>query len=100
MPIELIPGGAAGAIAKVGRVAAAGAAPGAGAFADSLQKMLGQVEKTAGDANVAVGNMLDKTGDVHDAMIALHHAETSLQLTVQIRNKLVSAYHDIMRMPI
>ncbi len=100
MPIELIPGGAAGAIAKVGRVATAGAAPGAGAFAESLQKMLGQVEKTAGDANVAVGNMLDKTGDVHDAMIALQRAEMSLQLTVQVRNKLVQAYQDIMRMPI
>jgi flagellar hook-basal body complex protein FliE len=37
---------------------------------------------------------------VHDAMIALQRAEMSLQLTVQIRNKLVSAYQDIMRMPI
>jgi flagellar hook-basal body complex protein FliE len=100
MPIELIPGGAAGAIAKVGGVATAGAAPGAGAFAESLQKMLGQVEKTAGDANAAVGNMLDKTGDVHDAMIALQRAEMSLQLTVQVRNKLVQAYQDIMRMPV
>ena len=44
--------------------------------------------------------MLNKTGEVHDAMIALHHAETSLQFTVQIRNKLVQAYQDIMRMPV
>jgi flagellar hook-basal body complex protein FliE len=44
--------------------------------------------------------MLNKTGDVHDAMIALHEAETTLQLTVQIRNKLVQAYQDVMRMPI
>ena len=44
--------------------------------------------------------MVDKTGDVHDAMIALQRAEMALQLTVQIRNKLVQAYQDIMRMPI
>ena len=44
--------------------------------------------------------MLNKTGEVHDAIIALHQAEVSLQLTVQIRNKLVQAYQDIMRMPI
>jgi flagellar hook-basal body complex protein FliE len=44
--------------------------------------------------------MLNKTGEVHDAMIALHHAETALQLTVQIRNKLVQAYQEVMRMPI
>ncbi len=44
--------------------------------------------------------MVDKTGDVHDAMIALQRAEMSLELTVQIRNKFVQAYQDIMRMPI
>jgi flagellar hook-basal body complex protein FliE len=69
-------------------------------FADALGKLIDGVEETTGGANTAVSNMLNKTGDVHDAMIALHEAETSLELTVQIRNKLVSAYQDIMRMPI
>ena len=58
------------------------------------------VEKTGADANDAVSNMLDKSGDVHDAMIALQRAEMTLQLTVQIRNKLVQAYQDVMRMPV
>jgi flagellar hook-basal body complex protein FliE len=71
-----------------------------GTFADSLGKLIDSVEGTAGDANEAIGNMLDKSGEVHDAMIALQRAEMSLQLTVQIRNKLVQAYQDIMRMPI
>ena len=44
--------------------------------------------------------MVENNGEVHDAMIALQRAEMSLQLTVQIRNKLVQAYQDIMRMPI
>ena len=44
--------------------------------------------------------MVDKTGDVHDAMIALQRSEMALQFTVQIRNKFVQAYQDIMRMPI
>ena len=47
-----------------------------------------------------MSGMLDKSGDVHDAMIALQRAEMTLQLTVQIRNKLVQAYQDIMRMPV
>ena len=38
--------------------------------------------------------------DVHEAMIALQQAETTLQLTVQMRNKFVQAYQDIMRMPV
>jgi flagellar hook-basal body complex protein FliE len=40
------------------------------------------------------------TGDVHDAMIAIQRAEMSLELTVQVRNKLAQAYQDVMRMPI
>ena len=58
------------------------------------------VEHSGADANQAVSNMLDKSGDVHDAMIALQRAEMTLQLTVQIRNKLVQAYQDVMRMPV
>jgi flagellar hook-basal body complex protein FliE len=69
-------------------------------FADALGKLIDGVEETTAGANTAVSNMLNKTGDVHDAMIALHEAETSLELTVQIRNKLVQAYQDVMRMPI
>ena len=48
----------------------------------------------------AIINMTDGTGDVHDAMIAMQRADLTLQLTVAIRNKLVSAYQEIMRMPV
>jgi flagellar hook-basal body complex protein FliE len=72
----------------------------AGGFGASLNKLLGAVDASAGAANTAVGNMLDGTGDVHEAMIALQQAETNLELTVQMRNKIVQAYQDIMRMPV
>jgi flagellar hook-basal body complex protein FliE len=35
-----------------------------------------------------------------DAMIALQKASISFQYSVQVRNKLVSAYQDIMNMPV
>jgi flagellar hook-basal body complex protein FliE len=69
-------------------------------FGDTLKQLLNSVEDKAGDANVAIGHMLDGTGDVHEAMIAMQQADTMLQLTVQIRNKLVQAYQDVMRMPV
>lgn len=69
-------------------------------FATSLSDLLGNVDSTAGAANEAVAKMLDGTGDVHEAMIAMQRADLTLQLTVQIRNKLVQAYQDVMRMPI
>jgi flagellar hook-basal body complex protein FliE len=69
-------------------------------FGESLMNLVENVEKSGGEANLAVSNMLDKSGDVHDAMIALQRAEMTLQLTVQIRNKLVQAYQEVMRMPV
>jgi flagellar hook-basal body complex protein FliE len=71
-----------------------------GSFADALKGLVENTDKSSEQANAAIGGMLDKSVDVHDAMIALQRAEMSLQLTVQIRNKLVQAYQDIMRMPV
>lgn len=71
-----------------------------GGFADSLSGLLAAVDESAGAANTAIGDMVQGKGDVHEAMLALQRAETTLQLTVQIRNKLVQAYQDVMRMPI
>ena len=78
----------------------AGANVASGSFGDSLAGLLASVDESTGAANTAVSNMVQGTGDVHDAMIALQRAETTLQLTVQVRNKLVQAYQDVMRMPI
>jgi len=81
------------------RAASQSTTEGAG-FGDALGQLLASVDAATGEANSAVANMMAGTGDVHEAMIALHRAETTLQLTVQIRNKLVAAYQDVMRMPI
>jgi flagellar hook-basal body complex protein FliE len=80
-----------------GSAAVAGGAPGIGT---KFSELLEGVENSAAEANQAVSAMVDKTGDVHDAMIALQRAEMSLELTIQIRNKFVQAYQDIIKMPI
>ncbi|MCL4811299.1 MAG: flagellar hook-basal body complex protein FliE [Vicinamibacteraceae bacterium] len=69
-------------------------------FAQSLSKLVESVEESNSRANTAVADMLAGRGDVHDAMIALQKADLSLQFTVQVRNKLVQAYQEIMRMPV
>jgi flagellar hook-basal body complex protein FliE len=101
MPFELaqLTGVGGTGLQRAAKKAVAGAT-GAGGFAGQLESLVEGVEEASTEANAAVTNMLDKSGDVHDAMIALQRAEMTLQLTVQIRNKLVTAYNDIMRMPI
>ncbi len=88
--IQALPTAAAGTLSGE-------AAPG---FGSSLAQLVDSTESTNAEANRKVSSMLDGSGDVHDAMIALQRAELTLQLTVQVRNKLVQAYQEIMRMPV
>ena len=76
------------------------AASGGAGFADALGKVVAAVESTEHQADGAVRGMLAGKTDVHDAMIALQRADLTLQFSVQIRNKLVQAYNEIMRMPV
>jgi flagellar hook-basal body complex protein FliE len=80
--------GAGGALASGVKTAVSG-----GADATSFAE-------TSAEANTKLTGMMDKTVDVHEAMLALTKAEQTFQLTVQIRNKLVNAYQEIMRMPV
>lgn len=79
---------------------AAGSKPAPLSFVDSLGRLVASAEAAGSQANAAVAGMLDGTADVHEAMIGLQRAEMALQLTVQVRNKLVQAYQEIMRMPV
>jgi flagellar hook-basal body complex protein FliE len=79
-----------------GTAAASGTQP----FGDTLSRMMTQVQDTHAAANDAVGRMLDGTGDVHEAMIALQRSDVQFQFAVQVKNKLVQAYQDIMRMSV
>lgn len=71
-------------------------------FADALKASLNQVNQTQIQAeklgkNFAMG---DDSVSLSDVMIAGQKANISFQATVQVRNKLVSAYQDIMNMQV
>ena len=105
MPIEALVAGVTAGPAALTRTAdsVSAAAPEGGSastFSDSLGRLVDATSSADGAANTAVGRMLDGSGDVHEAMIALQQADMMLQFTVQVRNKMVQAYQDIMRMPV
>jgi flagellar hook-basal body complex protein FliE len=99
MIIDALKGRIPSGLPKVGGGDAATMPAGPG-FSDALGRVVDAVESTESQANTAVTGMLSGTTDVHDAMIALQRADLTLQFSVQIRNKLVQAYNEIMRMPI
>ena len=96
MPIDPL----AGATLSLPQTPAGAGAQSGSRFTQALNRLLESTEQSSADANQKVGAMLDGSGDVHEAMIALQRAELALQLTVQVRNKLMQAYQDVMRMPI
>jgi flagellar hook-basal body complex protein FliE len=70
-------------------------------FAETLRGILGQVNRDQLEADEAVNQML--AGDlqnIHHVMIRAEEAQLSLQLTVQVVNKVLQAYQEISRMQI
>lgn len=71
-------------------------------FSELLQTSLSQLNAIQDHSNkIAEGYAVgDPNVTLHDVMSAGSKAELSLELALQIRNKIVTAYQDVMRMPI
>lgn len=76
-------------------------APGRTSFADVLKSSLEEVNSLQQEADRAIRE-LATTGktSLHDTMIALERADLSFRLMMQVRNKIVEAYQEIMRMTV
>jgi len=69
-------------------------------FLDALRSAVGQVKDLQSQADTQVAGMLNgDSQDVHSAMIAVEKANLSFELMLQVRNKIVSAYQEISRIP-
>jgi flagellar hook-basal body complex protein FliE len=69
-------------------------------FLDTLRSAVDQVNDIQSQANSSVGSMLSGDGqDVHSAMIAVEKANLTFELMVQVRNKIVSAYQEVSKIP-
>lgn len=70
-------------------------------FSEILKNELDKVNDIQLNAEQATQDLLTgKATDVHQVLIATEEAKLSLEMAVQIRNKLVDAYQEISRMQI
>jgi flagellar hook-basal body complex protein FliE len=71
-------------------------------FAQVLQNSIAQVNQTQQQAEGMAANFAagDGNANLHEVMIALQKANVSFQEMVQVRNKLVTAYNDVMNMQV
>ncbi len=72
-----------------------------GAFQALLSQSIGTVEQTRTGAEQSVERFLSGEGEeLHHVAMQTQKAELSFELFMQVRNKVVQAYQDIMRMQI
>lgn len=94
-----------GAVTKVtlgGPQATQPSAAGGLRFGEALKAAIDGVNQTQMDAAATTKayQMEDPQVGLEDAMIAMSKADVQFQALVQVRNRLVSAYHDIMNMQV
>lgn len=70
-------------------------------FGEVLRQAVQQVEQEQqGAADAAAKLVTGEVQDVAEVMIASQRANLSLGLALQVRNKVLDAYQEIMRMPL
>ena len=70
-------------------------------FGHTLRKALSDVNRVQMQADQAIQELAaGNRKDIHQTMIALEKAEISFQLMMQVRNKIMAAYEEIMRMQV
>ena len=78
-----------------------GGAPGGKAFQSVLTDAIQQVESFQHNAEASVNRFLSGEGeDLHKVALATQQADLSFQLFTQVRNKIVAAYQEVMRMQV
>lgn len=70
-------------------------------FADSLKEAVNQVNVAQKDSDVKMQELATgKTQNIHETMIAAEKADIALRMMVQVRNKMIEAYQEIMKMQV
>jgi flagellar hook-basal body complex protein FliE len=94
---------AAGAYASTQRLAMPGAtgAPAAGpSFSDALGQVLSSVADSGRKADEQAAIVARGKADMVDVVTAVAESETAISTLVAVRDKVIAAYEEIMRMPV
>ena len=67
-------------------------------FGELLKDAVDQVNRLQDQADTLANQLASgQLNDVHQVMVAMEKASLALQLTIQVRNKVIEAYQEMMR---
>ncbi len=70
-------------------------------FTETLKESINEVNKLQKEAETAIKNLATgETNDIHNTMIAIEKADISFKMMMKVRNKILEAYQEIMRMQV
>lgn len=70
-------------------------------FAETLKDAVGEVNKLQHESDKKMQDLsTGRTDNVADVMIAAEKADIALRVMVQVRNKIIDAYNEIMKMQV
>jgi flagellar hook-basal body complex protein FliE len=76
-------------------------APGSGTFSSLLNRAVAEVDSKLQAAQTEQSRVLTgETNNLHQSMIAIQEASVAFSLMVEVRNKLVESYQELMRMQV
>ncbi|MGK5081685.1 flagellar hook-basal body complex protein FliE [Bdellovibrionota bacterium FG-1] len=87
---------------KQGMAAPAAPGPaGANSFSDLLRTSVDQVNEQQQQADHAIKELVaGRSKNIHETMLTIERADMSLKLMTQVRNKILDAYKEVMRMQV
>lgn len=75
--------------------------PDGDSFKDVLADSISEVQRLQNEADVTIRQLVSgELKDVTQAMVAIEKADVSFQTMMAVRNKIVSAYEEVMRMQV
>lgn len=82
-----------------GSITPPGASGGSGEFQKVLEGTINTLQSLQNDADTSVQKFLTgENEELHTTVLATQRAEMAFELGLQVRNKVVSAYQEIMKM--
>ena len=70
-------------------------------FSSMLQRSVAEVNQLQNQADGSIEQLIvGRSRNLHETMIALEKADISFRLMMEVRNKIIEAYQEIMRMQV
>lgn len=69
-------------------------------FSQKLQEAVAKVDELQTQADAESQKLASGAGNLHETMLALEKADIAMKVALKVRNKILDAYNEVMRMPV